>query len=609
VRALSEQALRSPALPYETPITIKQALERIHATDYVLPAIQREFVWGPDRITRLFDSLMRGYPIGGFLLWKLKPETVGALGLFRFLDRFSEFDHRHNEPLALPEPRALHAVLDGQQRLTALNVGLRGTLAYRLPRKWANRAESYPPRTLYLELCNLADDADEEGYGEGVRYRFEFIEKKDVSAKNNATTYWFPLPDVLKLTSVVDALPRLNQAGLSQSALEPALQNLERLRQTIHGDAVIAAHVEEDQDLDRVLDIFIRVNSAGMTLSSSDLLLSIATAQWKERDARESIHGLVDDLNATGNGFGFTKDLVLKSSLVLTDAADIRFKASNINAGTMAVVEDKWEQIEAALKLTAKVFDAFGFNETTLTAHSVAIPIADYLHQRGFTDSFVASKEHKADRDAMRGWVLRSLLKTGVWGSGLDTLLTSLRRQIRDHGSDAFPSAELEAAMAARGKSLSFSVEEIDALADTKYGGRAFAVLAALYPGFDGTKAFHVDHVFPRAKFKRPALTKAGLAEEDIEACIDRRDGLANLQLLEGQVNTSKQATMPAAWMDDHFGGDTASRQLYVAGHHLEGLPTGFEGFLAFYAQRRQRIRSRLAERLDVELPGELPAS
>ena len=172
-------------MPYETPITVKQALERIEASDYVLPAIQREFVWGPDRIARLFDSLMRGYPIGGFLLWRLNEHTVETLGLFRFLDRFSEFDHRHNEPLSILQPRALHAVLDGQQRLTALNVGLRGTFAHRLPRKWANKAESYPPRTLYLELCNLAEDIDAEGYGEGVRFRFEFFEKKDVVHRNN----------------------------------------------------------------------------------------------------------------------------------------------------------------------------------------------------------------------------------------------------------------------------------------------------------------------------------------------------------------------------------------------------------------------------------------
>lgn len=589
-------------MPYETPITIKQALERIHSTDYVLPAIQREFVWGPDRITRLFDSLMRGYPIGGFLLWKLKAETVLGLGLFRFLDRFSEFDHRHNEPLALPQPRALHAVLDGQQRLTALNVGLRGTFAYRLPRKWAHKAESYPPQTLFLELCNIVEDEDEDGYGEGFRYRFEFFEKVDVAHRNDEQTHWFPVPDVLKLESIVDAIPRLNQAGLAQEALEPATKTLERLRQTVHSDAVIAAHVEEDQDLDRVLDIFIRVNSAGMTLSSSDLLLSIATARWKDRDARESIHGLVDDLNATGHGFAFTKDLVLKASLVLTDAGDIRFKASNINASTMALVEEKWEEIETALKLTAKVLDSFGFNGTTLTAHSVAIPLADYFHQRGLGGSFLASKDHKDDRAAMRGWVLRSLLKRGVWGSGLDTLLTSLRRQIRDHGSEAFPVAQLEAAMAGRGKALTFTAEEIDALSETQYGGRAFAVLAAMYPGFDGTKAFHVDHVFPRTKFKRPALAKAGLTEDQVEACIDRRDGLPNLQLLEGGVNTSKQATMPAIWLEDHFGADPASRELYLSGHHLEGLPVGFEGFLEFYEKRCQRIRARLAERLGVTL-------
>jgi hypothetical protein len=589
-------------VPYETPITIKQALERIHATDYVLPAIQREFVWGPDRIARLFDSLMRGYPIGGFLLWKLDSGTVGSLGLFRFLDRFSEFNHRHNEPLALPEPRSLHAVLDGQQRLTALNVGLRGTFAYRLPRRWANRAESYPPRTLFLELCDLTDGTDKEGYGEGVQYRFEFFEKGDVAHRNGESTHWFPVPEVLKLKSVVDALPALNQAGLSQAALEPALQTLERLRQTVHADPVIAAHVEEDQDLDRVLDIFIRVNSAGMTLSSSDLLLSIATAQWKERDARESIHGLVDDLNATGHGFGFTKDLVLKASLVLTDAGDIRFTASNINAKTMAVVEEKWDAIEMALKLTAKVLDSFGFSTTTLTAHSVAIPLADYFYQRGLSEPYVASKAYAADRAAMRGWVLRSLLKPGVWGSGLDTLLTALRRQTREHGSEGFPVAELEAEMATRGKALSFTLEEIDTLTETRYGGRAFAVLAALYPGFDGTKAFHVDHVFPRAKFTRPALIKAVITEEDAQACVERRDGLPNLQLLEGGVNTSKQATMPSAWLDEHFGADFASRELYLAGHDLEGLPAGFESFLDFYEQRRQRIRLRLAGQLGVTL-------
>src|SRR3712207_8474517 len=54
----------------------------------------------------------------------------------------------------------------------------------------------------------------------------------------------------------------------------------------------------------------------------------------------------------------------------------------------------------------SKVLDSFGFSWATLTAHSVAIPLADYFYQRGLNESFLASKEHKDDRGAMRGWVL-----------------------------------------------------------------------------------------------------------------------------------------------------------------------------------------------------------
>jgi hypothetical protein len=56
---------------FQTPITIANALDRIHRREYVLPAIQREFVWSRDKITRLFDSLMRGYSIGSFHMWNV----------------------------------------------------------------------------------------------------------------------------------------------------------------------------------------------------------------------------------------------------------------------------------------------------------------------------------------------------------------------------------------------------------------------------------------------------------------------------------------------------------------------------------------------------------
>lgn len=93
---------------------------------------------------------------------------------------------------------------------------------------------------------------------------------------------------------------------------------------------------------------------------------------------------------------------------------------------------------------------------------------------------------------------MRSLVKRGIWGSGLDTLLCDLRDVIDADGSDGFPLEQLESRMATRGKGLTFSPEEIEELLDSKYGSkRTFAVLALLFPHVDTRNRHHVDHVYP----------------------------------------------------------------------------------------------------------------
>ena len=206
----------------------------------------------------------------------------------------------------------------------------------------------------------------------------------------------------------------------------------------IHEDKVLAFYEEKDQDLDKVLHIFIRVNSQGEPLSHSDLLLSIATAQWEDRDARETIYSFVDEINEEGRGFGFSKDLVLKAGLVMTDAADVGFKVANFNRSNMAELEQNWDRIERAVRISVRLLAAFGFSERTLSANSVLIPIADYLYQRDAGDAFLTHSSEQPNRAAIRRWVMRSLMKSGIWGSGLDTLLARLRRVIRDHPGDTF---------------------------------------------------------------------------------------------------------------------------------------------------------------------------
>ena len=117
----------------------------------------------------------------------------------------------------------------------------------------------------------------------------------------------------------------MDTSKISETQSEFAINTLNEFFNVVHQKGTISYYLEKSPELDKVLQIFIRINSGGTVLSYSDLLLSIATAQWTERDAREVIHEFVDDINAIGDGFDFSKDNVLKSCLVLADL-DVRFK-------------------------------------------------------------------------------------------------------------------------------------------------------------------------------------------------------------------------------------------------------------------------------------------
>ncbi|GHK02355.1 hypothetical protein SY2F82_41520 [Streptomyces sp. Y2F8-2] len=112
----------------------------------MLPAIQQEFVWSRDKINRLFDSLMRGYPIGSFLMWQVQEGNAGRFTFYDFMRDYHERDNAHCAPTGPLGSRAVTAILDGQQRLTALNIGLYGSFTAKLPRLWANNPLAYPKK-------------------------------------------------------------------------------------------------------------------------------------------------------------------------------------------------------------------------------------------------------------------------------------------------------------------------------------------------------------------------------------------------------------------------------------------------------------------------------
>ena len=114
-------------MAYETPITIAEVMKNISADRYVLPSIQREYVWDTDQIETLFDSLMRNYPIGTFLFWEINKEHVNDYDFYGFIRNYHEKKSVHNKKINLKGSDGVTAILDGQQRLTSIYLGLKGT--------------------------------------------------------------------------------------------------------------------------------------------------------------------------------------------------------------------------------------------------------------------------------------------------------------------------------------------------------------------------------------------------------------------------------------------------------------------------------------------------
>lgn len=570
--------------------TIEEVLNSISSNEFVLPAIQREFVWRPEQVCKLFDSLMQGYPFGEFMLWRVAPENSDKYRWYDFVREYHQRDNPHCPQLAPIYNKSLTAVLDGQQRLTAFNIGLRGSMARKLPHKWWNNKDAFPKRVLALDLLT-PHEPDEDG----SCYRLEFIDEHRIG--KNGTRLWYRVSDILTQEPGPDMLEWLLDKNLNKEQQILAFQILARLHSAIRVDQSVAYYEEKSQDIERVLNIFIRCNSGGTPLSYSNLLLSIAVSQWKNLDARKEVYGLVDELNKVRVGLLFSADFVLKAGLMLTDLASVGFRVENFTYENMAVLEKNWPSIRQTLLETAELVDSFGFDSRTLLAINSLLPIAYYIHKRGAPANFSVSDKYVLDRSAIRGWLTGSILKeSGIWGSGLDTLLTALRGVIRDADGSNFPVMEIRKAMAERGKTLVFVEEEIEDLADMPYNDRrVFPLLTMLFPDLGSHDGSDIDHVFPKSLFAPKRLEDVGIKEDQMEEWRDRCDRLANLQLLDHTVNNEKRTSLPSEWLKKHCLNDQARRS-YCDRHLLGEVPGDMASFMVFYEERRKRLKDHIGQ-------------
>lgn len=483
-------------------------------------------------------------------------------------------------------------MLDGQQRLTALNIGLKGWFASKMPYLRWNSDYAFPQRRLYLNLLNPPDE-------NGNAFDFKMLQDKDAKDVDRKK-FWFRVGDIFKFNDLQGAMYYCIEQGLTADKRTFPSSALMELFRVIREKPLVNYFQEESQDLDKVLNIFIRVNSGGMILSYSDMLLSIATAAWKKIDARKAIYDLVEDLNDVGEKFSFNKDFILKSCLVLSDIPAIEFRVSNFTRENMQKIEGNWEKIAKALKETVKLISSWGYSWQTLVSAYAIIPLAYYLYKLGSPSNFITSTKFIEDRTILHKWLQIALLKR-TFGGTPDSVLRPIRKAIQENVS-GFPFASIQEALAGTTKSMKFDRAELEGLLDYRYDQPyTFSVLAFLYPWLKYDQQFHIDHIFPKSKFTTKEMIAQNIPRENWHLWLDHYNDLANLQLLQGPVNIAKSDQYFDSWLVNEC--KTADQlDHYRQVHFIPDVSLSFKDFPAFLEEREKLLRVRVASEVDVNL-------
>jgi hypothetical protein len=220
---------------------IQAVLPRINST-FFLPALQREFVWTADQICDLFDSLMRRYPISSFLFWQVPVDGRDDVEAYEFLHTVKE--SRNRAKLArVNGNRDLTFVLDGQQRLTSLLVGLQGYY-HDQKTKSGKGSKTYVTKKLYLDLRR--DGTVPGGDGE-IYYHFDFFDYVPVYSKSS---HWFEVGRILNVDGDINRLVERQVKAIRDMRALPTQDarivehNLTRLYEAIWSDDVIAYHTD-----------------------------------------------------------------------------------------------------------------------------------------------------------------------------------------------------------------------------------------------------------------------------------------------------------------------------------------------------------------------------
>ena len=558
---------------------IIDVLRMVQDYDLVLPAFQREYVWRPEQVERLFDSLMKGYPINSMLFWRVGKGIKGNYRFYKMIDKYVEKNTR-NDIFDTSLKDSFHAIIDGQQRLTSLNLGLRGSYAYRRKYAWTRLSENnYPTRHLYLNLSKRLTDDDG-----GMTYHFEWMDQKvtqQVDMHNDADgNKWFRVGKVLDFFDKMEERRFYREYDMTLE--EESV--LARLYQTVFHDESINYYEVDSDEPDIAVDVFVRTNSGGTTLNYADILLSITIANWEQhsRDARTEIYGLVDTVNAMG--FCISHDYILKAFLYLQDK-DVKMRVTSFDNNLLDTISEQWNDIRDAVQGLFALLSSFGLDHGKLSSYYATLPILYYLYKTKLYKNINSAMIYEGERLIIKKWLMKTLLLR-TFGFRSDTALRRARQVLTEHQWRSFPAIEMETAL---GQSVTDDAFYDTILSCQKDSRQAFSVLSLLYSHltFEGI-SYDIDHLHPCAAYR-----------EDI-CPFETYNSVLNLQLLPRQMNIQKSDMPLEEWVLQRVSRINIDRETFLNSALIPDTNLSVENFNEFAEKRKALLTERLKDLLRI---------
>jgi len=513
------------------PKTLFRLVEDINNGQLFLPHIQRPFVWEEEQMLKLFDSLMRNYPIQTLLFWRTKDEIKAR----KFMDQvmwdtdLSDFYDANKTKEGVEKV----FVLDGQQRIQTLYATFYGAITS----SDGKRAEAF--------FDTSSGEAIDE---QGLRHRLVF-------STQPLPLPWYRMADLFGKDTQRNAeelAERVNEALDAEEEAKPIDERQlpvdvkSREKRVRRNYAQLVSLLREEkyfwvQELDgvanefpyrRVLDIFVRVNSGGTKLDASDLMFAAMKEGWGAIE--EVIEETTELLN--GTNLHFDKTFPLKCLLVAhgrgAEASPEKFTGAD-GEKLLKEMEAGWDRAEDAFRQLRDFMknDLKIYADKVIRSYNSFIPLFDYLYHN--------PQPTETSKALMRAYHYKAQL-FGWYSQSTDSVVNALHSIVSKPCSDGFPIAAIKEYFRGRGNSIELTKSHLN---ETRL---RFILLNLIYVDQMGGSPFdvkykgndpHVDHIYPNHALR----TKLGLSSTDI-------NHLGNFRFVGATDNIRKRAELPESY-------------------------------------------------------------